>query len=146
MSMISGAREPAARKRRWRNFAFFLSGSTLLHLTLLPLLIALLGVPIFLPKFEPEIYHVASSAIRIERIARPLTHSVSKGQVRPQLRPIVRRRDVAEKLTARQPQAVPPSQPVRVAYRAQAPIASHHVAQHQLIDPKALAAQERMYA
>jgi len=143
--MISApARTP--RKRGWRAFFVFLSGSTLLHLTLLPLLIALLGVRIFLPKFEPEIYHVTSSAIRIERIARPLTHSVPNTQMRPRLRPIVSPPDAAEKLTARQPRSVPPSQPVRVAYRALAPIASHHVAQHQLIDPKALAAQERMYA
>ena len=143
--MIS-ASQTTPRKRRWRDFLVFLSSSTLLHLTLLPLLIALLGLQVFLPKFEPEIYHVSSSAIRIDRIVRPMTHAIPQPQVRSQMRPLMKPHAILQQAQPKPPQSQPLREPVRIAHHALPHVAPPRVVQHELIDPKALAAQQRMYA
>ncbi|MBV9277098.1 MAG: hypothetical protein JOZ97_02575 [Candidatus Eremiobacteraeota bacterium] len=143
--MIS-VREPAPRRRRWQKLVVFLSSSTLLHLTLLPLLITLLGLRIFLPKFEPEIYHVSSSAIRIERVVRPMTHATPQRHSEPHIVHNKKPRVVSHSLAVSKtrPQVTRP--PIPIVAPAPARISPRRVAQHQLIDPKSLEAQQRMYA
>jgi len=141
--MIS-ARNQTARKRRWRNAGLFLSGSTLLHLTILPLLITLFGLKLFLPSFQPEVYHVSSSAIRIERLVRPMPHAVPRRRSAPLVHHLTEPRPIAHEAVPQKPRPTPV--PVPVAYHAPIHVAPAKVEQHQQIDPKALAAQERQYA
>jgi len=148
VTMISAA-ETTPRKRRWRNLSVFLGSSTLLHLTLLPLLIALLGLRLFAPSFQPEVYHVSSSAIRLEHRDRPMPHAIPQRRAMPQLRHVIEPREVARELQPKEAQpkeAQPTPPPVRVAYRAPVHVTPTRIAPHQQIDPKTLAQQERMYA
>ena len=142
--MIS-APEETPRKRRWRNLSVFFGSSALLHLTILPLLIALLGLRIFAPTFQPEIYHVSSSAIRLEHRARPMPHAAPQPRPLPQVRHVTEPREVVRQPQPQPKQPQPTAAPVRIAYRR--PIVTPpHITAHQQIDPKALAAQQRMYA
>jgi len=140
--MIS-ASETTPRKRRWRNLSVFLGSSTLLHLTLLPLLITLLGLRIFAPTFQPEIYHVTSSAIRLERRDRPMPHAVPERRALPQIRHVTEPHEVVRQPQPKQPQ--PTAAQVQIAYRRPV-VTPPRITAHQQIDPKALAAQQRMYA
>ena len=140
--MIS-APETTPRKRRWRSLSVFLGSSTLLHLTLLPLLITLLGLRIFAPEFQPEIYHVTSSAIRLEHRDRPMPHAVPQRRSLPQIRHVTEPTEVVRQPQPKQPQ--PTAAPVRIAYRRPV-VTPPRISAHQLIDPKSLAAQQRMYA